>query len=443
MENLETAPRRSSQGQLALHNHPKLSVPQSQGHGNPGTAVCPHTPAEGTYIHVPSTLTSLQNLPVLKNWCFQIVVLEKTPESPLDSKEIKPVNPKGSQSWIFTGRTDAEAAVLWPPDMNSQLTGKHPDAGKDWGQEEKGVTEDEMVGWHHQLNGNEFEQTGRQWRTGKPGVLQSMGSQKAEHDLVTKQQLAFLSSLFQAQILTIINVNLKYPSRWRGVETWSQLLAHSARMSLQHFSIISQHQQGSCGHGVGGGAIWFLKGRQQVLKTMSRFGSSHCLPLLSSFSDPVSVPLAPSLTPAPTFAPTDSKHIDELIFLCKVMSSSMCCCCSVTKLCPTLCDPWTAARQACLSFTISWSLPKFTSIESVEEGMANHSSILAMRTPSLYCMLYKDFRSKMDLRVLIARLNHLALLQGEPVHSSVRNVITLSGHICSFSGCGTYRAHTE
>ena len=95
MENLETAPRRSSQGQLALHNHPKLSVPQSQGHGNPGTAVCPHTPAEGTYIHVPSTLTSLQNLPVLKNWCFQIVVLEKTPESPLDSKEIKPVNPKG------------------------------------------------------------------------------------------------------------------------------------------------------------------------------------------------------------------------------------------------------------------------------------------------------------------------------------------------------------
>ena len=76
-----------------------------------------------------------------------------------------------------------------------------------------------MVGWHHQLNGNEFEQTGRQWRTGKPGVLQSMGSQKAEHDLVTKQQLAFLSSLFQAQILTIINVNLKYPSRWRGVET--------------------------------------------------------------------------------------------------------------------------------------------------------------------------------------------------------------------------------
>ena len=175
---------------------------------------------------------------------------------------------------------------------------------------------------------------------------------------------------------------------------------------------------------------------------MSRFGSSHCLPLLSSFCVPVSVPLAPSLTPAPTIAPTGRKHIDELISLCKVMSSSMCCC-SVTKLCRTLCYPWTTARQAYLSFTISWSLPKFTSIESVEEGMANHSSILAMRTPSLYRMLYKDFRSKMDLRVLIAWVNHLALLQGEPVHSSVPNVITLSGHVCSFSGCGTYRAHTE
>ena len=76
-----------------------------------------------------------------------------------------------------------------------------------------------MVGWHHQLNGKEFEQTGRQWRTGKPGVLQPMGSQKAERDLVTEQQLALLSSLFQAQILTIINVSLKYPSRWRVVET--------------------------------------------------------------------------------------------------------------------------------------------------------------------------------------------------------------------------------
>ena len=95
----------------------------------------------------------------LKNWCFWTVVLKKTLESPLDCK-IKPVNPKGNQSWIFTGRTDAEAEapMLWPPDMKSWLTGKDPNAGKDWRQEEKGMTENEMVGWHHQLNGHEFEQ---------------------------------------------------------------------------------------------------------------------------------------------------------------------------------------------------------------------------------------------------------------------------------------------
>ena len=97
---------------------------------------------------------------MLKNWCFWTVVLEKTLESPLDCKEIKPVNRKGNQSWIFIGRTDveAEAPTLWPPDMMPWLTGKDPDAGKDWRQEEKGMTEDEMVGWHHQLNGHEFEQ---------------------------------------------------------------------------------------------------------------------------------------------------------------------------------------------------------------------------------------------------------------------------------------------
>ena len=98
---------------------------------------------------------------VLENWCFRIVVLEKTLESPLDCKEIQPVNPQGNQPWIVIGRTgaEAEAPILWPPDVKSWLTGKDPDTGKDWGQEEKGVTEDEMVGWHHQLNGHEFEQT--------------------------------------------------------------------------------------------------------------------------------------------------------------------------------------------------------------------------------------------------------------------------------------------
>ena len=96
-----------------------------------------------------------------KNWCFQNVVLEKTLKSPLDSKEIKPVNPKGNQPWIYIGKSDAEAeaAILWPPDVKSWLTGKDPDAGKDWSQEEKGLTEDQMVGWHHWLNGHEFKQT--------------------------------------------------------------------------------------------------------------------------------------------------------------------------------------------------------------------------------------------------------------------------------------------
>ena len=95
-----------------------------------------------------------------KNWCFWTVVLEKTLESPLDYKEIKLVNPKRNQSWIFIKRTDAEAeaSILWSPDAKSWVTGKDPDAGKDWRQEGKGMTEDEMVEWHHRLNGHVFEQ---------------------------------------------------------------------------------------------------------------------------------------------------------------------------------------------------------------------------------------------------------------------------------------------
>ena len=97
---------------------------------------------------------------VLKNWCFWTAVLEKTLESPLDCKEIQPVHPKGNQCWIFIGRTDAEAEapILGLPDAQNWLIGKDPDAGKDWRQEERGMTEDEMVGWHHWLNGHEFEQ---------------------------------------------------------------------------------------------------------------------------------------------------------------------------------------------------------------------------------------------------------------------------------------------
>ena len=95
---------------------------------------------------------------VPKNWRFQTVVLEKTLESPWDYSEIKLVHPKGNQPWIFVGRTEAEAPILWPPDVKSWLIEKDPDAGKDW-REEKRTTEDEMVGWHHWLSGHELEQT--------------------------------------------------------------------------------------------------------------------------------------------------------------------------------------------------------------------------------------------------------------------------------------------
>ena len=106
---------------------------------------------------------------VLKNWCFWTVVLEKTLESPLDCKEIKPVNPKGNQPWIFIGRIDAEAEalILWPPDAKSRLIGKDLDAGKNWGQEKR-ETEVEIVGWHHQLKGHEFGQS--------PGDTEGQGS---------------------------------------------------------------------------------------------------------------------------------------------------------------------------------------------------------------------------------------------------------------------------
>ena len=101
-----------------------------------------------------------------KDWYFWTVVLEKTVESPLESKEIKPINPKGNQPWIFLRRTDTETPI-WPHDVKSQLTGKDPDAGKDWRQEEKGMTGEEMVGWHHWLNGHGFGWT--------PGVGDGQG----------------------------------------------------------------------------------------------------------------------------------------------------------------------------------------------------------------------------------------------------------------------------
>ena len=119
---------------------------------------------------------------VLMNWYFWTVVLEKTLESPLDWRKIQPVNPKGNQSWIFTGITDAEAEtpILWPPDAMSWLIWKDPDAGKDWRQEETGMTEDEMAGWYHWVDGHEFEQA--------PGVGDGQGSPVCCSPWVTKSQ---------------------------------------------------------------------------------------------------------------------------------------------------------------------------------------------------------------------------------------------------------------
>ena len=135
-----------------------------------------------------------------KNWCFWTVVLEKTLESPLDWKEIKPVNPKGNKPWIFIGRTDAEteAPISWPSDVKSQLTGKDPDAGKDWGQEEKGTTEDEMVGCHHWLNGHEFEQT--------------LGNSEEQGSLVCCRPWVANSQMWLREWTTTTAVGQSYPS---------------------------------------------------------------------------------------------------------------------------------------------------------------------------------------------------------------------------------------
>ena len=128
-----------------------------------------------------------------KNWCFWTVVLEKTPESPLDYKEIQPVHSKGDQSWVFFRRSDAktETPVLWPPHVKSWLIGKDPDAGRDWGQEEKGTTEGEMARWRHRLDVHEFGWT--------PGVgdgregLASMGSQRVKHNWATELNWIYIT----------------------------------------------------------------------------------------------------------------------------------------------------------------------------------------------------------------------------------------------------------
>ena len=128
----------------------------------------------------------------LKNWCFWTVVLEKTLESPLDCKETQPVHPKGNQSWS----TDAEAEIpiIWPPDTKNWLIGKDPDVRKDWRWEEKGMTENEMVGWHHWLYRWVWISSDNWWWTGKPGMLQSMGLQSQTRLRNWTEQLTFYKS---------------------------------------------------------------------------------------------------------------------------------------------------------------------------------------------------------------------------------------------------------
>ena len=132
-------------------------------------------------------------------------MLEKIPESPFDSKKIKPANPKGDQSWMFIGRTDAEAEtpILWPPDAKNWLIWKNPDAGKDWRQEEKGTTDDEMVGWHHRLNGHEFKQAlevgngqGEAWHAAVHSITKSWMGLSNNNSLLFHILKDFLSFIF-------------------------------------------------------------------------------------------------------------------------------------------------------------------------------------------------------------------------------------------------------
>ena len=166
----------------------------------------------------------------LKHWCFWAVVLEKTVESPLDCKEIKSVNPKGNQSWVFIGRTDAEAAtpILLLPDVKNWLIWKDPDAGKDWGQEEKGTTEDEMVGWHHWLDGHEFEQAPRVG-DGQGSLVCCSPWGRKELDMTewlnwTEKEIPFPNTQPLATISVFLHVQRSYSGYFLSVEShhmWS------------------------------------------------------------------------------------------------------------------------------------------------------------------------------------------------------------------------------
>ena len=145
------------------------------------------------------------------NWALlgeATAVLGKTLESPLDCEEIEPVNTEGNQLWILIGRTEAEASVFWSSDTNSQLIGKVPDAGKDWGQKEKRVSEDKMTGLHYPCNGHELGQTARWWGTGKPGMPQSMRPQ-------SRTQLGDWTTIAMSNLWIIHTTKLKQTLCWQ------------------------------------------------------------------------------------------------------------------------------------------------------------------------------------------------------------------------------------
>ena len=178
----------------------------------------------------------------LKNWCFWTVVLEKTLKSPLDCKEIKPVNPKGNQSWIFLRRTDAEteAPVLWPPDAKNWLIGNDPDAGKDWRHEEKGMTEDAMVGWHHQLNGHSLVMEREAWCAAVYGVRRDWATELMCQNGVAVKRLEM--SLFLRETVK------GFTERWL-IRTW-KIGCVTKRGEYVHVGAADTEHQSMTQHGM-------------------------------------------------------------------------------------------------------------------------------------------------------------------------------------------------
>ena len=172
----------------------------------------------------------------LKNWWFWIVVLEKTLESPLDYKKIKPINPKGNQHWIFIRRTsaEAEAPILWPPNVKNWLIGKDFDAGKDWRQEEKGMTEDEMFGWHHQLNGHEIEQA--PWDGEGQGGLKCCSPWGHKACVLSRFSCVWLSvTLWTAACQAPPSIGFSRQEYWSGVPLPSPSVIHTYTFLNIHY----------------------------------------------------------------------------------------------------------------------------------------------------------------------------------------------------------------